>query len=162
MGLGGRTVRFDRLQEEDLTPFRAGQGDNVRDSADESDLEKDDGGFWKRKELFGGDGEDCDLTEDEEVLDTCAETCRVPLNLPDLQRLLSRRDEMGSAAARGRHRDMDVEMARYPNVFRNINDAPLPPIVASHGADTPVLDFPPDYHDRADKHQQAVIKLLRE
>ena len=147
-------------------PFRTGQTDDVRDSADESDLEKDDGGFRKQEELFGGDGEDCDLTEDEEVFDTCAETCRVPLDLPDLQRLLSRRDEIDSAAARGRHRDMDVEMARYPNVFRETNDAPLPPIVANRGPgdgdETPMRDLPLDYHDRASMHQEAVMKILRE
>ena len=53
-------------------PLRDGQNDDVRDSADESDLEKDDGGFRKQDKFFGGDGKDCDLTENEEGLKTRA------------------------------------------------------------------------------------------
>ena len=44
----------------------------------------------------------------------CVETSAVPVDLAGLQRLLSRRSEIGNAAAPGRHRDMDVEMASYP------------------------------------------------
>ena len=144
-------------------PLRVGQNDDAQDSANESDLERDDGAFRKQEELFGGDGEDCDLTEDEDVADACDDASPAPVDLAGLQRLLSRRSEMDNAAAPGRRRDMDVEMASYPDNLKVENETRQPPIVANHGADTPVLtDFPVDYNERADKHQRAVIQVLRE
>ena len=119
------------------TPLRVGQNDDAQDSTNESDLERDDGAFRKQAELFGGDGEDCNLTEDEDVAGTHCDTPIAPVDLPGLRRLLCRRSEMDNAAARGRHRDMDVEMASYPDNLKHENETPQPPIVANHARTRP-------------------------
>ena len=139
-------------------PLRVGQNDDAQDSANESDLERDDGAFRKQEELFGGDGEDCDLTENEDVADACDDTSPAPVDLAGLQRLLCRRSEMGNAAAPGRHRDMDVEMARYLDVYTDKDNAPMDP----NGADARRRDSAVEYDIRANTHQQAVTKLFRE
>ena len=115
-----------------------GQNDDTQESANESDLARDDGAFRKQEELFGGDGEDGDLAEDENASDACDDTSPAPVDLAGLQRLLSRRSEMDNAAAPGRRRDMDVEMASYPDNMNIENETRQPPTVANHGADTPV------------------------
>ena len=97
------------------------------------------------------------------MADLCVDTSPAPVDLAGLQRLLSRRSEMDNAAVPGRHRDMDVEMASYPDNMKVESETRQPRIVANHGADTPVLtDFPVDYNARADKHQEAVAEVLRE
>ena len=72
-------------------PFRSGAQKDVEDSGDDADLEKDDGAWRKQEELFGGDGEDGALTEDEEFATTTTHACVAPLDLRELQRLLSQR-----------------------------------------------------------------------
>ena len=45
-------------------PHRADRKDGARDSANDSDLMRDDGAVRQQEELVGGGGEDCDTTDD--------------------------------------------------------------------------------------------------
>ncbi|MDO7681115.1 MAG: hypothetical protein MUQ52_01385, partial [Pirellulales bacterium] len=140
-------------------PFKVEAVNADQDTDGDDDLLPDYRSHWKEAECLGGDQDD-DI-EDEEYAGETVQRSKVHIDLDRSRQMLARKDEIARAKAPGRHKEMETQMKKYPEILQAVNNKNLPPIPNSKTSATTCFAAAPHNKELAAKHQDAMKIIIR-